>query len=115
MTMIPALNYLETHALQVGVSTPWSFYWIAGVLSGVLDNAPTYASFFAVAQGLGTDFAMVTLENGRQISEPLLVALSSGSVLFGALTYIGNGPNLLVKAVAENERIRMPSFFGYVL
>lgn len=115
VTMIPAVKYLETHALQVGVSTPWAFYWISGVLSGILDNAPTYASFFAVAQGLGNDFAMINLENGRQISEPLLIGLSSGSVLFGAMTYIGNGPNLLVKAVAENERIKMPSFFGFML
>lgn len=115
ITMVPAVKYLEVHALQVGVSTPWAFYWISGILSGILDNAPTYASFFAVAQGLGNDFANLALENGRQISEPLLLGLSSGSVLFGALTYIGNGPNLLVKAVAENEKIKMPSFFGYML
>ncbi len=115
ITMIPAVKYLEVHAQEVGISTPWAFYWISGVLSGFLDNAPTYASFFAIAQGLGNDFANIGLENGSKISEPLLLGLSSGSVLFGALTYIGNGPNLLVKGVAESERIKMPSFFGFML
>jgi Na+/H+ antiporter NhaD/arsenite permease-like protein len=115
LTMVPAVKYLEAHASEIGMSTPWAFFWVSGILSGVLDNAPTYAGFFAIAQGLGKDFSTINLENGRTISESLLVAISCGSVLFGALTYIGNGPNLLVKGVAEDERIRMPTFFSYML
>ena len=115
VTMIPALKYLELHASEFGMGTQWAFYWLSGIFSGVLDNAPTYASFFAVAQGLGKDFAMLSLSDGQTISEPLLVAVSAGSVLFGALTYIGNAPNLLVKALAEEEGIHMPSFFSYML
>jgi Na+/H+ antiporter NhaD/arsenite permease-like protein len=115
VTMIPALKYLESHATDLGMGTQWAFYWLSGIFSGVLDNAPTYASFFAVAQGLGKDFAMLTLNDGLTISEPLLIAVTAGSVLFGALTYIGNAPNLLVKALADEEGIHMPSFFGYLL
>jgi len=114
-TMIPAINYLEHNASQLGINSPWSFFWFSGALSGVLDNAPSYAAFFALAQGLGKDFSMLTLSTGQTISEPLLIALSCGSVFFGAMTYIGNGPNLLVKAVAEEEAVKMPTFFGYLL
>ena len=114
-TMIPALRYIEAHASSLGITTPWSFYWLTGAISALLDNAPTYASSFALAQGLGKDFAMINLENAKTISEPLLMALSCGAVFFGAMTYIGNGPNLLVKAVAEDEKIKMPGFFTYIL
>jgi Na+/H+ antiporter NhaD/arsenite permease-like protein len=114
-TMIPAIKYLELHATQMGIQSPWSFYWLTGIFSGVLDNAPTYASFFAMAQGLGKDVISLTLENGQNISEPLLMAVSCGAVFFGGMTYIGNAPNLLIKAVAEDEKIKMPSFFGYMI
>ena len=114
-TLIPAIRYLEAHSAFLGISSSWSFYWLSGIVSSVLDNAPSYASFFALAQGLGKDFSMLNLENGRSISEPFLTALSCGTVLFGAATYIGNGPNLLVKAVAEEEKIKMPGFFTYIL
>jgi Na+/H+ antiporter NhaD/arsenite permease-like protein len=115
VTMIPAIKYLELNAVSVGLSSPWAFYWLSGILSGVLDNAPTFAAFFAIAQGLGKDFATVTLENGGAISFSLLSAISCASVFFGAFTYIGNGPNLLVKNVAEDERVHMPSFLTYIL
>jgi Na+/H+ antiporter NhaD/arsenite permease-like protein len=114
-TMIPAINYLELHAHEMGLNSTWSFFWLSGIVSSIFNNAPTFAAFFATAQGLGRDYAMITLENGTAISSPLLMAISCGSVLFGALTYLGNGPNLLVKGVAEEESVKMPSFFSYIL
>ncbi len=114
-TMIPAVKYLETNAAHLHISTPWDFYWFSGIISGLLDNAPTYAAFFAMATGLGNDVFTLPLDAARNISESLLMAISCGSVFFGAYTYIGNAPNLLVKAVAEDEKLSMPSFFTYML
>jgi Na+/H+ antiporter NhaD/arsenite permease-like protein len=115
ITMAPAIYYLEVNAPNVGIDSAWAFFWYPGMLSGIFNNAPVYASFFAMAQGLGKDFIMLNLDGGKQISEPLLMALSCGCVFFGALTYLGNGPNYLVKAVAEEEAVKMPSFFGFLL
>ena len=83
------------------------YYWITGGLSSVLDNAPTYLVFFNLAGGNASEL-MTTLSH-------TLLAISAGSVFMGALTYIGNAPNFMVKAIAEQNRIAMPSFFGYVL
>ena len=105
-TMIPALEWLEKYASQIGISTPGQFYWGSGILSSVLDNAPTYLNFFSAAQGLF----------GPQLltSHPAYIkAISVGSVFFGAVTYIGNGPNFLVKAIADQSKVATPSFFGY--
>jgi Na+/H+ antiporter NhaD/arsenite permease-like protein len=86
------------------------FFWVTGGLSSVLDNAPTYLVFFKTAQALPSDGAMMAgVEVGR------LAAISLGAVFLGAMTYIGNGPNFMVKAIAEQSGVRMPSFFGYVL
>ena len=83
----------------------------SGGLSSFLDNAPTAVAFYTVATGLPiTEGAAVA----AGISDSLLTAIALGSVLFGALTYIGNGPNFMVKAIAENDGVRMPSFFGYI-
>ena len=114
-TMVPAVKYLEGHATSLGVTTNSGFFWLTGVLSSLLDNAPTFAAFFAVAQGLGKDAASIQLDKFHSISEGLLTAISCGAVFFGAMTYIGNGPNLLVKALAEENDVPMPSFFTYML
>jgi len=115
-TMVPALDYLQLHAGELGLSTPMQFYWFAGVLSGFLDNAPTYLTFLAAATGA----------EGLNINSPadiltfigtnshFLVAISLGSVFFGALSYIGNGPNLMVKSIATQLGVKTPSFFGYL-
>jgi Na+/H+ antiporter NhaD/arsenite permease-like protein len=116
-TMIPALDYLEAHASEFGLSSPLQFYWLSGTLSGVLDNAPTYLTFLAAAFGL----AGLDLEHPGHMHTLLsthgqyLVAVSLGSVFFGAMTYIGNGPNLMVKAIADHAGVHTPSFFGYLL
>jgi Na+/H+ antiporter NhaD/arsenite permease-like protein len=103
----------------LGVDTPMEFFWFTGVLSSCLDNAPTYVVFFEVAKGLDAATAaaygsVLELPGGAQISELLLTAISCGAVFLGAMTYIGNGPNFLVKAIAEQSGVKMPSFFGYM-
>ncbi|MGM9782109.1 MAG: sodium:proton antiporter [Paludibacteraceae bacterium] len=115
-TMTPALAYLKAHATELGLSTPWQFYYSTGMLSSFLDNTPTAVAFHSVATGLTaeqmTAFACPTVAG---IPEILLKAISLGAVMFGAMTYIGNGPNFMVKAIAEESGIKMPSFFGYML
>ena len=111
VTMTPALLYLNQNAAMLGISEPYQFFYAAGSLSSFLDNAPTAVAFHTVAEALPVADG-ATLVAG--VSAPLLTAIALGSVLFGAMTYIGNGPNFMVKAVAENEGVRMPSFFGYI-
>ena len=118
-TMIPALEWLEHHAAQVGIRTAGQFFWASGTLSSVLDNAPTYLNFLSAAIGLFADPGLVTdqqkvfgiLQNHAQY----LRAISVGSVFFGAVTYIGNGPNFLVKSIADQSKVKTPTFFGYFL
>ena len=112
VTMTPAMMYLNQHAMQLGFSEPWQFYYATGSLSSFLDNAPTALAFHTVATGLNPE-AGVAIVAG--IPEMLLTAISLGAVFFGAMTYIGNGPNFMVKAIAEEEGVKMPSFFGYML
>lgn len=111
IAMQPALEILNARGASLGIDTPREFFWATGILSSVLDNAPTYLVFFKTAQTLyagdGTGIAGV--------AEPLLKAISLGAVLMGAMTYIGNGPNFMVKTIAEKAGVRMPSFFGYVV
>ena len=112
LTMIPALKFLG----QVAPTLPLNdvtFFSFSGLLSSVLDNAPTYATFFEMARVLGESTQGVPLVAG--VPESYLVAISLGAVFCGALTYIGNGPNFMVKAVAERADVEMPSFGGYVV
>ena len=111
VTMTPALLFLNENASSLGITDPSQFFYASGALSSFLDNAPTAVAFHTVAAALPTAEG-ATLMAG--VSEPLLTAIALGSVLFGAITYIGNGPNFMVKAVAENDGVRMPSFFGYI-
>ncbi|MBQ8853894.1 MAG: sodium:proton antiporter [Alistipes sp.] len=109
VTMTPALIYLNQNAQMFGLTTPREFYYCAGLLSSFLDNAPTAVAFHTVATGLPTTGALVA-----GIEPTILRAISMGAVYFGSMTYIGNGPNFMVKAIAEQEQVRMPSFFGYI-
>ena len=115
-TMIPVLDYMELHAADLGLHSDLQFYWSAGILSALLDNAPTYLTFLAGALGLHG----LNMDDAGQMSEFIrqhdhhLVAIALGATCFGALTYIGNGPNLLVKVITEHAKIETPSFFGYV-
>jgi Na+/H+ antiporter NhaD/arsenite permease-like protein len=108
-TMIPALDLLRVHGADLGVREPWQFFWATGLLSSALDNAPTYLAFLALGQGqhLGADVVGVTHQT--------LQAISLGAVFMGANTYIGNGPNFMVRSIAESRGVRMPGFLGYMV
>jgi Na+/H+ antiporter NhaD/arsenite permease-like protein len=161
-TMMPALDWLQLHARELGEPTPTLFYWGTGILSAVLDNAPTYLSFLsaaigvfappavlqqlraAVTQGLAPSAVQDPILQGAlegmaryfprelaggqpsvehlQLSVLLgppennlfIIAVSIGAVFFGAATYIGNGPNFMVKSIAEHQKAHVPTFLGYV-
>ncbi|MBO4611873.1 MAG: sodium:proton antiporter [Bacteroidaceae bacterium] len=113
-TMTPALMFLEQHPLPV--EHPWEFVYATGSLSAFLDNAPTAMVFHATATTLPASTAAVAAGTAvAGISEAFLRAICMGAVFFGAMTYIGNGPNFMVKSIAEESGIKMPSFFGYML
>jgi len=115
-TMIPALEILNAKGVALGLEEPWHFFWASGVLSSFLDNAPTYLAFASAASGLaGTDAGDLSALIASPGGNELLVAISLGSVLMGANTYVGNGPNFMVKAIAERAGVRMPGFFGYMV
>jgi Na+/H+ antiporter NhaD/arsenite permease-like protein len=163
-TMIPALDWLEHNAGQIGINTPGQFYWATGILSSLLDNAPTYLNFLSAEIGLlvdpsvvakvqelvaagggiaglaGPDAAVVkatylTLVQYHysavaaqavpvdQIATAYLIAnhslhvqaISIAAVFFGACTYIGNGPNFMVKSIADHAGVKTPTFTGYLV
>ena len=107
-TMTPALMFLESmkENIQAVLSEPWQYVYCTGTLSAFLDNAPTAMVFNQMAP---SNAAIAGLA-----ADPFLRAISMGAVFFGALTYIGNGPNFMVKSIAEESGVRMPSFFGYM-
>ena len=129
VTIVPALAILQAgdkgalRAMIQAMETPVHFFWVTGALSSFLDNAPTYLTFFNTALGkLGhveaevpgmLGYAAENLLNERFVK--LLTAISCGAVFMGANTYIGNAPNFMVKSIAEENNIKMPSFFGYML
>jgi Na+/H+ antiporter NhaD/arsenite permease-like protein len=112
VTMTPAMMYLKQNATALGLTEAWQFFYSTGALSSFLDNAPTALAFHQVAEGLPIAEGVTTVAG---IPEILLKAIALGAVFFGAMTYIGNGPNFMVKAIAEQEGVKMPSFFGYIL
>ncbi len=110
--MQPPLEILHIKGPSLGLNQPTQFFWITGSLSSVLDNAPTYVVFFETARSLTAPEGTTVVAG---VMEPLLTAISLGAVFMGAMTYIGNGPNFMVRAIAERSGIKMPSFFGYML
>ena len=116
-TMVPALDYLEVNTGRLGLDSEIKFFWLTGVLSGALDNAPTYLTCLAAAMA----------RRGFSISNPEdtglfvaahdhdLIAISLGAVFFGAMSYIGNAPNFMVKSIAEQSKVKAPDFFAYIL
>lgn len=114
-TMIPALELLRAQAQTMTSLSPTFFYWNTGLLSSFLDNAPTYLSFFSVAEG---NVNATSLPISELLLHPTfssyLVAISIGAVFFGANTYIGNGPNFMVKSIADHYKVPTPSFIRYI-
>ena len=128
VTMAPALIFLEQNAGRLGFTHPWQFYYSTGLLSSFLDNTPTAVAFHSMACGLPESHAAIAsgllvhgdgVVNGinfvAEVPEMILRAISIGAVFFGSMTYIGNGPNFMVKAIAEESGVKMPSFFGYMI
>jgi Na+/H+ antiporter NhaD/arsenite permease-like protein len=129
-TMMPALDWLQSNAAHLGQPTSGVFFWGSGALSSVLDNAPTYLSFLSTAfgafvtpeaiavklqcVGVNADNAQMAVILDTPSYAKCLRAISVGSVFFGANTYIGNGPNFLVKAIADQQKAHTPTFLGYV-
>jgi Na+/H+ antiporter NhaD/arsenite permease-like protein len=123
-TMMPALGYLAEHGQEFGFTRPLQYYLASGLLSAVLDNAPTYVNFLQLAQTTASAadpaaFAGLTGPEAVRallMAQPLfVVAVSMGAVFFGAMTYIGNGPNFMVKSIAHEAGVHCPTFFGYVV
>jgi Na+/H+ antiporter NhaD/arsenite permease-like protein len=125
-TMMPALGYLAAHGQELGFTQPLQYYFAAGSLSAVLDNAPTYVNFLQLAETTAraadpAAFAGAAAGSAAAIRVLLtthpayVVAVSLGAVFFGAMTYIGNGPNFMVKSIAHDAGVHCPSFFGYIL
>jgi Na+/H+ antiporter NhaD/arsenite permease-like protein len=117
ITMQPPIELLRVTGPALashGLSSPAVFFWATGLLSSLLDNAPTYVVFFETAVALNPTREGLLLPNGTAINPHLLLAISCGAVFMGAMSYIGNGPNFMVKSIAEEAGIRMPSFFGYM-
>src|SRR5436190_14337814 len=119
-TMAPVLEMLNAWAQRpdFGLTRPAHFFWASGALSSVLDNAPTYLAFVASAaglQGVAPHGAYIGTMALNPEAAKLLAAISTGAVFMGANTYIGNAPNFMVKAIAEENGVKMPSFFGYIV
>jgi len=119
ITMVPVLNLLSTWSSKSGADfiNTSSLYWFSGIFSSLLDNAPTYLCFLTAAMSKsGLDIAsskdVMLFANGLQMNQ--LLAISIGAVFFGAMTYIGNGPNFMVKSIAEEKDIKMPNFVKYI-
>ena len=116
ITMTPALELLRTHSAEIGISSPTQYYWFTGSLSAFLDNAPTYLTFLTASMGLyGFDVNNVNdILSFIAQHEKHVVAISISAVFFGATTYIGNGPNFMVKSIADHQNVETPSFFGFM-
>ena len=104
--MMPALELLHARGGALGVREPWQFFWATGMLSSFLDNAPTYLTFLALAQGLGLPAEVVG------VPHDVLLAISLGAVVMGANSYIGNAPNFMVRAIAETAACRCRPLAG---
>ncbi len=111
--MLPALDLVQAHAAHLPLNRPWQFFWMSGILSSFLDNAPTYLTFASLAAAKA-GLAGSSLGGLAETSPILLKAVACGSVFMGANTYIGNGPNFMVKAIAEHSGLEMPSFLAYM-
>ena len=117
LTMQVPIEILNARGAELGLTRPVHFFWATGALSSFLDNAPTYVVFFETANAMthAPGPGIFQLLDGNFIRQDLLEAISLGAVFMGANTYIGNGPNFMVKSIAESHGVKMPSFFGYMI
>jgi Na+/H+ antiporter NhaD/arsenite permease-like protein len=115
VTMVPLLALLEEQGASFGITQPWQFFWLTGGLSSFLDNAPTYLTFTSLAESVTRSIGDGGFAKFIGVRQDLLLAISAGAVFMGANTYIGNGPNFMVKSIAEEQKIKVPHFFGYMV
>lgn len=115
ITMVPLLMLLRVNGASFGIAKPWQFFWLSGGLSSFLDNAPTYLTFSSLAESVTQSVHAGNIPIIAGVRNDLLLAISAGSVFMGANSYIGNGPNFMVKAIAEEQGIHVPHFFRYML
>jgi Na+/H+ antiporter NhaD/arsenite permease-like protein len=115
VTMVPLLVLLEDKGASFGITKTWQFFWLTGGLSSFLDNAPTYLTLTSLAESVTRSIGHGGLPTFIGVRQDLLLAISAGAVFMGANTYIGNGPNFMVKSIAEEQKIKVPHFFGYML
>jgi len=117
VTMVPLLIFLRMKGAALGILQPWQFFWWTGGLSSFLDNAPTYLTFASLAEGVTRSLpdSGIPIVPGIGVRADLLRAISCGAVFMGANTYIGNGPNFMVKSIAEEQGFTVPHFFGYMV
>ena len=113
ITMQPALMILKANGAELGINKPFEMFWATGALSSFLDNTPTYLVFLTTAGALGFKSGVVTTLGSVPVK--MLEAISCGAVFMGANTYIGNAPNFMVKSMSDENGVRMPSFFGYMV
>jgi Na+/H+ antiporter NhaD/arsenite permease-like protein len=116
VTMVPLLALLRVKGASLGLSEPWQFFWVTGGLSSFLDNAPTYLTLASLAESVTRTMAnSSTVVSGIGVRADLLMAISCGAVFMGANSYIGNGPNLMIKSIAEEQGFKVPHFFEYMM
>ena len=116
VTMVPWLSALHAKGSSLGITEPWQFFWITGGLSSFLDNAPTYIALASLGESVTRSIAHTgDVVSGIGVRADLLAAISCGAVFMGAFTYIGNGPNLMVKSIAEEQGFKLPHFFQFML
>ncbi len=117
LCMQAPIEILNARGASLGLDSPAKFFWATGSLSSFLDNAPTYVVFFEAANAMthAPGEGILQLMSGHYIRADLLTGISLGAVFMGAMTYIGNGPNFMVKSIAEHSGVKMPSFFGYMV
>ena len=113
ITMQPALMILKSAGAELGLTHPSQMFWVTGALSSFLDNTPTYLVFLTTAGSMGFVSGLTTALG--VVPAKMLTAISCGAVFMGAITYIGNAPNFMVKSISDENGVKMPSFFGYIV
>ena len=113
ITMQPALMILKSAGAELGLTHPSQMFWVTGALSSFLDNTPTYLVFLTTAGSMGFVSGLTTALG--IVPAKMLTAISCGAVFMGAITYIGNAPNFMVKSISDENGVKMPSFFGYIV
>jgi Na+/H+ antiporter NhaD/arsenite permease-like protein len=111
-TMMPALILLRARGAELGIDHPLEFFYAAGLFSSFLDNTPTFVVFLELGLGVTGLSQPAQMQVGQAAA--ILGAISAGAVCMGANTYIGNAPNFMVRSIAEEQGVKMPSFFGYM-